>query len=197
MTYSRSTTYKAFSLMNQRLSRRKLLKLAAGGVVSGGIAGCAPRIPSVPFTDEFGPLSAADLSILRAVQEHLLPSSADSPGAVDVNASAYLNRALTGIDIDQKDVDAIRGGIPKLRQISRDLFGASFESLEEADREKVLRAYEDKDDTEWLTLVMSYALEAYLGDPVYGGNPDGIVWRWLGHTPSSPRPIAGSQFVRR
>jgi gluconate 2-dehydrogenase gamma chain len=25
---------------------------------------------------------------------------------------------------------------------------------------------------------------------VYGGNPDGIGWRWLGHVPGYPRPPA-------
>ena len=39
-------------------------------------------------------------------------------------------------------------------------------------------------------------MEALLTDPAYGGNPDGIGWRWLGHTPGYPRPSAATIYPR-
>jgi len=40
----------------------------------------------------------------------------------------------------------------------------------------------------WVSKLLSYICEALLGDPVYGGNPDGIGWKWLNHHPGFPRP---------
>jgi gluconate 2-dehydrogenase gamma chain len=40
----------------------------------------------------------------------------------------------------------------------------------------------------WLSLLLTYLLEALLADPVYGGNPDGIGWTWLEHQPGYPAP---------
>jgi gluconate 2-dehydrogenase gamma chain len=42
----------------------------------------------------------------------------------------------------------------------------------------------------WLSLLLYYIFEALLSDPVYGGNPGEIGWRWLEHQPGFPRPPA-------
>ena len=34
------------------------------------------------------------------------------------------------------------------------------------------------------------AVEAVLGDPVHGGNPDGVGWAWAGIEPGDPRPAS-------
>ena len=39
-----------------------------------------------------------------------------------------------------------------------------------------------------------YIFEALLSDPVYGGNPEGIGWRWLGHRPGFPRPNQRNRY---
>ena len=49
--------------------------------------------------------------------------------------------------------------------------------------------------------VLQYPLRAKYGmptlsslDPVYGGNPDGIGWKWLMHPPGFPRPPKGKTY---
>jgi gluconate 2-dehydrogenase gamma chain len=73
-----------------------------------------------------------------------------------------------------------------------------FVALSERERERVLRDFEDTHEGDlWLTLVLGYTLEAYVGDPSYGGNPDEVVWRWLGHRPGFPRPPKQTEATRR
>ena len=48
----------------------------------------------------------------------------------------------------------------------------------------------------WLSLLLTYVLEALLADPVYGGNPDGIGWQWLEHQPGYPRPPADKSWYK-
>ena len=46
----------------------------------------------------------------------------------------------------------------------------------------------------WLSTLLLYIFEALLTDPVYGGNPNGIGWKWLGHNPGLPRPTADKRY---
>ena len=46
----------------------------------------------------------------------------------------------------------------------------------------------------WITELLHYLFEALLTDPVYGGNPGGIGWKWLDHTPGFRRPSKDKRF---
>ena len=48
----------------------------------------------------------------------------------------------------------------------------------------------------WLSTLILYLMEALLTDPAYGGNPGGIGWRWLRHTPGYPRPTPDKTYPR-
>ena len=41
---------------------------------------------------------------------------------------------------------------------------------------------------EWCSILITLILESLLLDPIYGGNPDGIGWKWLEVTPGFPQP---------
>ncbi len=64
-------------------------------------------------------------------------------------------------------------------------------------REALLRRIEQsRAGGNWLSLLLTYLLEALLADPVYGGNPDAIGWRWLEHQPGFPTPPADRTWYR-
>jgi gluconate 2-dehydrogenase gamma chain len=87
------------------------------------------------------------------------------------------------------DYVEIVAGIKRLNELSNNRLKAEFRRLRSVQKEEILRLVEaDDSGEEWLTLVMGYTIEAYVGDPVHGGNPNGIAWQWLGHSPGSPRP---------
>jgi gluconate 2-dehydrogenase gamma chain len=47
---------------------------------------------------------------------------------------------------------------------------------------------------QWISTILRYILEALLTDPIYGGNPNAIGWKWLDHQPGFPRPPANKRY---
>lgn len=132
---------------------------------------------------------------LVAVQDHLFPTTDDAPGAREIHATAYLEKALAEPDMDPDDREFIKNGVTWLDEISRGKQGAAFIGLNERQREEVLRQIEKTGaGRRWLSLLLVYTFEALLSDPVYGGNPGGIGWQWLGHQPGFPRPPARQRY---
>lgn len=135
-------------------------------------------------------LSDQQWRTLDAVLEHLFPSEADAPGAGEANALAWLQRVLLDDGTDAGHKELLRAGIAQVEKISAEDYSQDFVELPSARRETVLRAVEQSGSqgSAWLQEIIRYILEALLSDPVYGGNPHGIGWKWLGHTPGFPRP---------
>lgn len=130
-----------------------------------------------------------------AVQAHLFPTETDSPGAQDVNAAAYLHNVLIDPKFDSADRAFTRAGILDLQGLSSRQYSKSFVQLENGQRERLLRQYETTSQgSRWLNMILEYIMEAMLTDPVYGGNPGGIGWQWLGHTPGLPRPPTHKRY---
>jgi gluconate 2-dehydrogenase gamma chain len=75
------------------------------------------------------------------------------------------------------------------------LSGRSFLALDDEQQELVLRDIAESDAGEnWLSTLLTYLFEALLTDPVYGGNPGGIGWKWLQHVPGFPRPPLDKRY---
>ena len=155
-----------------------------GGPIPGGDTG-VPAKRATFTTDQW--------LTIAAVQDHLLPSEpADptaGPGAREVRATAYLDRTLAvpGFDVEVRGF--ILKGIGWLDGLAEERHAAPFATLAPATREDLLREIAGTGPGErWLASLITYTLEALLADPLYGGNPGGIGWTWLGHDPGLPRP---------
>lgn len=139
--------------------------------------------------------SELDWQTLEAVQGHLFPSEADSPGAKEIQALRYLHLVVAHEELDADDREQIRKGLTTIETLSEQSAKTSFVSLSEKQREEVLRRFEITDEgQQWLTVVLNYIFEALLGDPVYGGNPKGLGWKWLGIRSGFPRPTVGKRY---
>ncbi len=126
---------------------------------------------------------------LGLVQEHLFPSEPQAPGAREVNALSYLHFVMSWKGIDPAEPRILRSGLDGLRDIAAQTESGTFEALDLPGREQALLTLEaGEGGTEWILLVLDYIFEALLADPVYGGNPDGIGWRWLEIEPGHRRP---------
>lgn len=165
----------------------------------------AASIPVVPAWAQILPslregaagLSGPQWETLAAVQDHLLPSEPQAPGAREVHATAYLYYALTAPGADPDDRVFIRDGLNRLEQVVADSDGKSFLALDERQRETALRTFEkDEGGHDWISEVLQFLMEALLADPLYNANPGGIGWRWLEHTPGFPQPVAGKEYYR-
>jgi gluconate 2-dehydrogenase gamma chain len=136
--------------------------------------------------------------MVSAVQEHLFPKGPDSPGAADINATAYLEWAITAPEIDPDTKNTIVNGVGRLQDASRERFEIQFTGLNDEQREALLRYLADNTrwGRAWLSLMLYYIFEALLSDPAYGSNPNQIGWRWLQHQPGFPRPPTDKTYGR-
>ncbi len=134
-------------------------------------------------------LTLAQWDVIAQVQAHLLPSESSSPGANDINALSYFQSVLTSPRHDPADRTFLLQGLNDIEARAQKNWRHRFFALDHSQRESLLRDYEKtRDGRTWLRILLDNLMEALLTDPVYGGNPQGIGWRWLQHTPGFPRP---------
>ena len=132
---------------------------------------------------------------IAEVQRHLFPAEPQSPGAFEINAAPYLFFVLSDQKLDAEERASIPAGLMQFEFLVQTRYGAPFTALTAVQREKVLREFETSaPGREWITRLLGYIFEALLTDPVYGGNPDGIGWQWLGHRPGFPRPPSSNGY---
>ncbi len=134
---------------------------------------------------------------IAAVQEHLFPAEENSPGAHDIQALTYLQNMMDAPDIEDEEKNFIKQGVTWLNDISQKSRNKLFIDLDENNREQVLRKIErSRAGERWLSLILTYLIEALLSDPVYGGNPGGIGWKWLEHQPGFPTPTQDKMYYK-
>ncbi len=187
------------------VSRRDFLTRAAGAAgvatvgyfwfegftqraTAGDVEATKPGAPRKTFTAE-------EWVTLEAACDRLLPSAPGSPGARDVNAIGYLDAVLQDPAISEKKAVVIRDGAKKLTSRAQGMGAVSFARLPPEKQDEAIAVFETfraKDGSHpghaWLKTMLQFILEAFFGDPVHGGNPDGIAWAWAGHRPGFPRP---------
>ncbi len=128
---------------------------------------------------------------LAQVQEILFPPAEDTPGASDIGASVYLHRAIENPNADGEDKAFIFQGVGWLNGLTKERHKKAFVQLNEAEQQAIIEVIvKSQAGQNWVSLLLSYILEALLMDPVYGGNREGIGWKWLAHQPGFPTPPA-------
>ncbi len=169
----------------------------------GALAACYPTAVLAERRAE--PVVAGDVDwlaqdpwkTLAAVQEHLFPAAQDGPGAADIGAIVYLRNTLENPAADGEDREFIFKGVGWLNELSSEQHQRPFTALDEAARETLLRETEQsRTGRNWLSLLLTYLLEALLADPVYGGNRERIGWEWLEHQPGFPTPPPDKTWYR-
>ncbi|NNK32039.1 MAG: gluconate 2-dehydrogenase subunit 3 family protein [Xanthomonadales bacterium] len=171
------------------VSRRRFLIAAAGGTVAllfaqqGGANADSDR-PVDPWP------------ILEATLEHMLPTEPESPGAKEIHALDYLRFVVADPRIDAEERDFLLQGSRWLDELARQRTKKTFIELGFDDREALLRQITRSAAGEnWVSTLLSYLLEALLTAPAYGGNTDGIGWRWLEYVPGFPLPGPGTRYA--
>jgi gluconate 2-dehydrogenase gamma chain len=179
--------------INKKIDRRSFL--LATGVFAGSITFGSLLAYYYKSSRKSSPFNKSQDKILQEVQEHLFPKSGDSPGADDVNALYYLHFVLTDPDIDEDNKNLLISGVDWLEEECQVTFNKSFINLSSGEKEQTFRVIEDSNwGYRWLSLNLIYIFEALLSDPIYGGNTDGIGWKWLEHAPGLPRPSSENMY---
>ena len=169
----------------QLVTRRHFLIAAAGGSLAllFGTGGRAYAAETDPW------------STLDAVLDHLLPTEPDAPGAREIRALDYLRFVVSDPWVDREERDFILQGVRWLDDLAGKRFDNSFVALDQTQKERLLRQVAQSSAGEnWLATLLTYLFEALLTAPAYGGNPDGIGWRWLEYVPGFPLPGPGTRY---
>ncbi len=140
-------------------------------------------------------LTRSQWKLVVAAQNHLFPKSRNAPGAIDVNAKAFLYAVLSDANRNEEDRILIKNGAQMLQRLCINHFKKGFDQISTGEKEMALRTFETMPDgTSWILTILGYIFEALLTDPVYGGNPNGIGWQWLEHQPGFPRPGINNRY---
>jgi len=181
--------------INRKINRRSFL--LATGVFAGSVTLGSLLSYYYKSSRKRPPFNKSQDKILKTLQEHLFPKSNDSPGANDINALHYLHFVLTDPDIDEDNKNLLINGLDWLEEECHTTYNKSFINLSSQERDQIFRIIEDSNwGYRWLSLNLIYIFEALLSDPIYGGNPNEIGWRWLEHTPGFPRPTADNMYSK-
>lgn len=138
------------------------------------------------------------MKTLEAFIERLIPSDETGPGAVEAGAQNYIDRQLSGYLAAERS--AFLAGLDDLDAYARRTRGTSFAELSPAQRDEVLTAMEAgraegfQTARNFFTRARRLTLEGTFGDPVYGGNKNGIGWDLIRYP--GPRPAVGPEQQR-
>jgi gluconate 2-dehydrogenase gamma chain len=112
---------------------------------------------------------------LIAAVDRVLPAGTDSPGAVELGAPDYIERALAAEHAGS--LPAYERGLDALDAAAIERCGTQFAELAERDRDELLGS------SELLELLRLHTIQGCFGDPRWGGNADGRGWELLGWPP--------------
>ena len=161
------------------------------------------RLP-VALTRFFSP---EDRAVLDAVFATLLPGdpSAHIPGAAEAGASELVARLLTLDESTYFEIPEWRrlygAGIPALSRAATARYGKPFGALADDERIQILEALsraalggfpERFAQKKFFALLRSHCIEGCFADPRWGGNQNGVMWRYIGYL-ADPESGGGSR----
>ncbi|MDJ0973030.1 MAG: gluconate 2-dehydrogenase subunit 3 family protein [Planctomycetota bacterium] len=176
-----------------------MLRSVALGAGAAGMVGFwahgfldAERAARTEPTREGAPRRTFDAATWRtfeAAADQLLPRDAWGPGARDVNAVGYTDAALADPTVRPAVRTQLLEGLATLDRMARRQGRRPFASLPGARRDRVLTTFEQTPaGLAWMRQAISFVLEALLGDPLHGGNPNALGWTWGQVAELKPRP---------
>ena len=179
------------------MHRRHFMKITSMGAAAAAATTASPPLFSAPrLQSGDAGLSQQQWRTLDAVLDHLFPSEVQAPGAKDVKAVHWLQWVLLDDETDEVHKQFLRAGVARVDETAMELHQNPFVALQQGQREAVLRNMEagEQQGRAWLQEMIRYIFEALLSDPVYGGNPQEVGWKWLQHTPGFPRPSKEKRY---
>lgn len=122
-----------------------------------------------------------------ALFERIFPADENGPGAKEIGAVAYLDRALTGAYRDQVEYYSL--GLKALDRAAKGRFGTSLADCRPDDQDALISDLERgtlpnfrvPDQRAFFWTLREHAREGLFSDPAHGGNRDKLGWKFLGH----------------
>src|SRR5919199_5542773 len=123
-----------------------------------------------------------------AIFERLFPADEHSPGATEIGALTYLDRALAGAYREKSEVYRI--GLAALDLAARRRYGAPFAECGPVRQDALVAELERGElpdfkvppQRDFFEMLRAHLQEGLFADPAYGGNRGKLGWRVLGHS---------------
>jgi hypothetical protein len=167
------------------MNRRDFVWSAAKVTAILTLAGCLgeENHPEAPTPQPPG----LDIDALRAVCDRLLPGTPGLiPSASEAGVPEFVLRELQ-VPMFVKVGAFIATGFEHLAAEAKKQNGQRFQELAAADQDALLRRFQENDvaipdfsPSRWFELVLTFALEGWLGPPSHGANKDAKTWDALG-----------------
>ena len=133
-----------------------------------------------------GALDEAQLAILAAIVERLIPTDDRGPGAREAQAARYITTAL-GAEYAGYLAE-YRTGLASIDAHARTRYGRPFASLEPLQQDDILVSIErgqaagdSPAPRTFFDLVLKHTREGVFGDPRWGGNAEHVGWNMIGY----------------
>ena len=151
--------------------------------------------------------SSAQLNQLKAIFEGMWPGGPDNPGATDAGAADYLDFLLGGSDTVYYEIPDWRtrytDGLEMLNAASISRFGAAkpLEALSVVEMTALLTdlaagRLTGFPDAAWqqrfFSTIRAHCIEGCFADPRWGGNKEGMIWKWMGYPSGQARDFKRS-----
>ncbi len=169
------------------MNRRDFVWSAAKVTAILALAGCLgeENHPSEPKPVEAS--KGFDTATLGAVCDRLLPGKPGVlPTASEAGVGDFVVRELEA-PMFSKVKPFVAAGLGHLTAEAEKAKGKPFAELAPADQDELLRRFQTGDvavpdfsAARWFELVLTFALEGWLGPPSHGANKDGKTWDALG-----------------
>lgn len=182
--------------LTKKLSRRNALKSAAGVSALVSVQSTAWAF-SADTQNQFEQSVKSDIrwQTLDAVFDHIFPKSSSGPSAQELQATFYLYLLVHEQPTEQDEIDFVFRGIGWLNSYTNNKLQANFIDLTAEQKELMLKGISrSQAGRNWLNMMILNLYEAMLSPPSYGGNPNGVGWKWLKHQAGFPLPESGQRY---
>lgn len=140
-----------------------------------------------PSRDGLVNLNPYRAGTVAAVFERMFPADEHGPGAVEIGAVTYLDRALAGYERDKATAYVL--GLDALDHCARERHGVGFADCSAEAQDDLISNLEQgeltgflvPDQRELFAMLRGHLQEGLFADPAHGGNRDKAGWRFLGH----------------
>ena len=153
-------------------------------MVLGSLLGISPYLKAQTPTTLYREFAAVRETI-ATVQMHMFPEGGDLPSAKAMDTIGFTEETIFHPAYDRDIRAFVIEGAKELENLEK----GKFNTYSQAQRETALRRFEASSyGSNWLSRIMTLAMEAIFSDPIYGSNTKEAGWKAVQSFGGQPRP---------
>ena len=122
---------------------------------------------------------------IELVQNDLFPKASE----LGINTFVYMSIVLNHSRISDEDKEFIKNGVKWLNEEAVEKYNTTYTKLTSQERQDILKIISQvRWGDSWINEMLTFALEATLGNPIYGANKNQAGWKWLAFEGGLPHP---------